>query len=834
MEFLVLKIKMVMRELRSSPVFFLIFILNLSIGMVGLSTIEVFKSSFDNALSAKSKTLLGSDISISSRIAITKDSLDTAKENLDYTEMTKNRSLYSMLFNGDKSRLVNVRGLGAGFPFYGDIIAKSGKHFKDIKDNEVFIYPELVGQLGLEVGDNVKIGEKSFVVAGIVEEDGAAGFSMGQLAPRLYLKNEVLNSTQLIKPGSTIWRSVHFKIAGELSDKNLREVEKNLESKIVDSSIRVRSPQSNSQRVGRSMDYLGDFLGLVSLCGLFLAGLGLIYLFRGFLLKRRKDLAILSFIGMRKKDIFKIYTLKLFFLGLIGSLFGITIGSAFSPVIQTMVSKNLGIDIKLQFELTTFFVTMAVGVASTIVLAPALIIPYLRLDQKALFDHDTTLSRNIYDYLLYIPIILFYWVMAIYLSESIKVGSAFIAVFLVIVGIFFPLGSFILDRLGKLRLNLNLSSSMAYKYVTRHKISTLFIFLCLFISTSLMTLIPSVKNILSAELSLPAEERPVYFLFDIQPEQVDDLKSFIKENKLELLNISPIVRGRLVKINGEGYKPSEGEDLTREEQRERRSRNRSTNLSYRDHLVRGEEIIEGRLPKKFDFETDEVAEVGLEYRYANRLGVDLGDELEFNVLGMPILAKVVALRSIRWTSFLPNFFISFGPGVLEDAPKTFIAAVGKGEGVVNDELQSNFAAKFQNVSLIDIQSSLKRIATIMESITKILVTMSFIVFLVGLLVIYSLISHQLESRREDISLLNIIGIRFSEIRKSVMKEMALMAISSVLVGIVLGQLVTFAIAELQFDLRYIFSGVEIIGFGMLIIVLSIIISFASFNRFIRK
>ena len=122
----------------------------------------------------------------------------------------------------------------------------------------------------------------------------------------------------------------------------------------------------------------------------------------------------------------------------------------------------------------------------------------------------------------------------------------------------------------------------------------------------------------------------------------------------------------------------------------------------------------------------------------------------------------------------------------------------------------------------------------MESITKILVTMSFIVFLVGLLVIYSLISHQLESRREDISLLNIIGIRFSEIRKSVMKEMALMAISSVLVGIVLGQLVTFAIAELQFDLRYIFSGVEIIGFGMLIIVLSIIISFASFNRFIRK
>ncbi|MFG1503980.1 ABC transporter permease [Halobacteriovorax sp. ZH5_bin.2] len=829
-----MKLKMVMRELRSSPMFFIIFILNLSIGMVGLSTIEVFKSSFDSALTAKSKTLLGSDISVSSRIAITKDSLEIAKSNLDYSEMTRNRSLYSMLFNGEKSRLVNIRGLGTGFPFYGDIISKRGKSFKEIKDNEVFIYPELVGQLGLDVGKEIKIGSKIFKVAGIVEEDGSAGFSMGQLAPRLYLKNEVLDSTDLIKPGSTIWRSLHFKMAKELSDKELIKTEKDLKAKIIDSSIRIRSPQSNSERVGRSMDYLADFLGLVSLCGLFLAGLGLIYLFRGFLLKRRKDLAILGFIGMKKKDIFKIYTLKLFFLGLFGSLLGIAIGTAFSPVIQSMVSRNLGINFELDFNLSTFFVTMAVGVASTIVLAPALIIPYLRVDQKALFDHDTSLSKNFYDYLLFIPIVLFYWVMAIYLSESLIVGSAFIAVFLLIVGVFFPVGSFVLSWLGKLNPKLSLSSNMAFKYVTRHKISTLFIFLCLFISTSLMTLIPSVKNIIGAELSMPAEERPVYFLFDIQPEQVEDLKTFVSDKKLELLNISPMVRGRLVKINGEGYNPDKLSDLTREEQREQRSRNRSANLSYRDHLVRGEEIVEGRMPKRFDFESDEVAEVSLEQRYASRLGINLGDELEYNILGMPIIAKVVGLRSIRWTSFLPNFFISFGPGVLEDAPKTFIAAIGKGDGVVNDQLQSDFAARFQNVSLIDIQSSLKRVATIMESITKILVTMSFIVFLVGLLVIYSLIAHQLESRREDISLINIIGIRFSEIRKSIMKEMALMSVSAVVVGITLGQLVTYAVAKLQFDLNYIFSSVEIFGFAILIIVLSILISFSSFNRFIRK
>lgn len=825
---------MIFRELRSAPTFFLIFVLNLSIGMVGLSTIEVFKASFDEALNAKSKSLLGSDISVSSRIALTKDTQDIATSNLEYQEMTKNRSLYSMLFNGEKSRLVNIRGLGNGFPYYGDITSKSGLSFKNIKDNEVFIYPELIGQLGLQVGGEVKIGTKIFKIVGVVEEDGSAGFSFGQLAPRLYLKNEVLDETNLIKPGSTIWRSLHFKLKQNLDDKQLAQVEKDLSTKIIDSSVRIRSPQSNSERVGRSMDYLGDFLGLVSLCGLFLAGLGLIYLFRGFLLKRRKDLAILSFIGMRKKDIFKVYALKLFFLGLIGSLFGIAIGSAFSPVIQSMVSQNLGIDIALKFNAATFLITLAVGVASTVILAPALIIPYLRLDQKALFEHDTALSNNIFDYILYIPIILFYWVMAIYLSESVIVGSSFIAVFLVIVGFFFPLGSFTLSKLSTLNLKLNLTSSMAYRYVTRHKISTLFIFLCLFVSTCLMTLIPSVKNIIGAELNMPAEERPVYFLFDIQDEQVKELKEFISEKNLELLNISPMVRGRLVKINGEGYHPKEDNATTREEQREQQSRNRTANLSYRNGPVRGEEIIEGRYPKHFDFENDQVAEVGLEHRYASRIGVGLGDELEFNVLGMPIIAKVVALRSIRWTSFLPNFFISFGSGVLDDAPKTHVAAVGKGSALLSDDLQSQFAAKFQNISLIDIQSSLKRVAVIMESITKILITMSFIVFVVGLLVIYSLISHQLESRREDITLLNIIGIRFKDIRTSIMKEMGLMAVSAVVVGIILGQAVTYAVAKLQFDLSYVFSGVEIFGFTFLIIILSVLIAFTSFNRFIRK
>ena len=117
-------------------------------------------------------------------------------------------------------------------------------------------------------------------------------------------------------------------------------------------------------------------------------------------------------------------------------------------------------------------------------------------------------------------------------------------------------------------------------------------------------------------------------------------------------------------------------EMSPEERRNNRFRNRGFNLSYRDHLLESEEIIKGRMVSlEYNPSSKQPVEISVEQKYAKSLEIDLNDELEIEVGGVPILAKVVNIRRVRWTSFQPNFFVQMQPGVLDQAPKTFIATL---------------------------------------------------------------------------------------------------------------------------------------------------------------
>src|SRR5690606_32005397 len=151
----------------------------------------------------------------------------------------------------------------------------------------------------------------------------------------------------------------------------------------------------------------------------------------------------------------------------------------------------------------------------------------------------------------------------------------------------------------------------------------------------------------------------------------------LKERDLDVLGLSPMVRARILKVNGQDYerKIAETGFKTREEEREARIRNRGVNLSYRSSLADSETIVSGRdFSGEFDPQKQDKAELSVEFRFAERMGLKIGDILEFDVQGVEIEGQIINLRRVKWTSFQPNFFILVQNGVLNEAPKTFIAA----------------------------------------------------------------------------------------------------------------------------------------------------------------
>lgn len=816
--------KIIFRELKSSPKFILFFILNLAIGLTGLSSIEFLKEGMVTQVAGQAKAILGADLVISSRIKISPEQVDKVKDVFNVTDRIQNITLFSMGQFRDNAKLISVRAIDLKFPFYGKIVMANNSKIEDLKDNEIFLYNELKIQLGINLGDSIKIGEEHYIVKDFVMIDPSANLQFGALAPRAFITHEGLNKSLLLKNGATAFYEYLFKVSNPSGE--VENLKKTLVHKINDNAIQVNVPATSSDQVSRVMAYLNDFLGLVSLSGLFLSSFGLIYLFKSYLYTRRREFAIFKFLGISKIEIFLIYFGELLILGILGSIVGSLLGLTLYPLVVNILSALSGASLAVSISAKTFIIVLGIGVVATVTLAPMLLVPYLNIDYKILFSHSDEVNRKFTDYLLFIPMIVFYWIVSVYLSKSIIIGSLFIGLFILLSILIFPISKILLKNLNIKIPKLKLTKKLALTYISRHYISATFVFGTIFVATFLMTLIPVIKSSINKEIETPTTSNgPSLFLFDIQDEQVSELEALAQDYKLGLLNKSPMIRARLISVNGNLLATDMSEQLTREEQNEVRSRNRGVNLTYRSKLDEGETLIAGRLPINNLEANTEVYEISLEQRYAGRIGAKLGDELLFDVLDMPIRARVVGLRQVRWTTFLPNFFINFGTGVLEDAPKTFLMAYSNPETKNLDLFQTEVAKKLSNISVVDVVRVVERLKTTIDNMSKILTIMSLVTFVVGLLVIYSLISHQVRLRSVDISLYKLLGLERKNILEILNFEMRIISFAAIISGLslscifgwVLGVYIlktSFSINfyELFFNSLFIFILIQIINY----------------------
>ncbi|PIK15378.1 FtsX-like permease family protein [Halobacteriovorax sp. JY17] len=822
-------LKLIYRELRSSPKFVLIFILNLAIGLIGLVSIQSFKTSFSEELRNRSKSILGADLAISSRQEI---DLETISSVIKYSDYSKNIRLFSMAGSGEFSRLASVRVMENKFPFYGHILLENDQKLKFSNDSEAYIYPELLRQLKISVGDQITLGDAKFKVAGVVIDDGQQSFQMGGIAPRVYITPVGLERAKLIKEGSTFTNSYAFKVKEKITKEQLKE----LSLSINDSSARVVTPEKSSQQVSRILNYLNDFLGLVSLSGLFLATMAMMYLFRSFLYKRRKEIAIFQFLGLKKSSVFLILIGQLLVLSLISTLVAVSFGPIVLPMIIKLFNEQLGYNLQLSYTFSSLVLPLIIGLLSPMFIGIALIHPYLNIDYNFLFSHDDEGESKVSSHLIYIPWIIFFYIISIVISHSIIIGSIFASFLFLSLGILFVGGSYALKKLSFLSSRGKLTSKLAWGFLTRYRASTLFIFSSLMISTTMITLIPTLRNVLLSELEGPLKgDGPSLFLFDIQPEQVEGLSSFFKAQKdSDIQVMAPMIRSRISKIKGESIESSVEDSMTREQERAVRMRNRGVNLSYRDGLDISEKLIEGRLTEgTYSPDKDKFAEVTLEHRYASRLGVQVGDTLEFEIFGIPLPTKIVGLREVKWTSFRPNFFIQFQKGVLDDAPKTFVSALSSKKERIED-IQQQLFSKFPNVSVVDITRAIERVTNIMESMVLILGSMTLLVFFVGIFVLYSLIGHQLILRLRDLNLLKILGLSDSSIIRIVLTETSLIAVFSSAFGGILSLLLGGIISKVAFQSSFVFDFKLLILPIVVVTLISIFITYFTTKNMLGK
>jgi putative ABC transport system permease protein len=559
--------------------------------------------------------------------------------------------------------------------------------------------------------------------------------------------------------------------------------------------------------LGRLLGYLNDYLGLVAMIAIFLAGIGAAYLFRNYLVHRFREISILMSLGATRQQTYRMVLWQLGLLGTGAALIAIFISLAILPLLPLLLKQFLPNGFETQLSLGSLvFALVLGGVGSLVFCLPVLsrirTVQPLQLFHKNVGQQDgtVTLWRQALSYL---PLLILSWSLSVWQSHSLIVGSAFVGMLLASILFLGSIAWLVLFLAGKLsQTSGSTMKRLAFRNLQRNRSGAISCFLALALGTLLINLIPQIYQGLQEEVSRPDDFRiPSLFLFDIQSEQMEPLRKTLSVEKVNLNYLSPMVRARLEKVNGKSFDfNSEEVSMTREEERQQNFRRRNLNLSYRTQLSDSEQIVEGRpLTTNFDLDSGKPAEVSLEVRYAERMGFKLGDLLIFNVQEVLVEAIVINLRRVQWNSFQPNFFILFQPGVLEDAPGTFVGSIGGLDASSRMIVQNRIVSDYPNVSVIDVTRMVGRVLKISDQMVLALKLMAYLSILAGLVVVFSIARHEVEGRLWELNLLKVLGARFSDIQKMIQIEFAVLGIFAGLFGVAVSLIMSYGISWWFFE-----------------------------------
>jgi putative ABC transport system permease protein len=788
-------LRLALREIRNHPRFSAFFALNLALGFAGFVALDAFERSVSGELEARSRSFLGADLAVNAGRVLRDDevaSLDAlAGPGADVARVVE---LFSMVAGGGTSRLVEVHAIEENFPLRGEIVLEGigpvGPDQRAALDTArgAWVDPALLSHLGIEVGAPLRIGHREFVVQGVVARDGGRASSGFSMAPRLYIAFQHLEGTGLVATGS---RLRHRRLYAFPEDVDADALAIAMRTAISDERVTARSHAEATRDLTRTFGAVSDYLGLVSLVAIFLAGLGAAYLFRAFLGRRLREVAILISVGATRTGAQATFLAQLSMLAVVAAVIACGLGALLLPLVVGLVGDLAPRGFEPRVGIEAFLVTALLATVGSACACLPLLMQLRRLRPAELFAEQVspTLERGPREALLLLPAALFIWAVAVWRSESLLVGSVFAGVLAAALGVLALLGSSLISSLAAFRLRRALSARLALRELVRRKASNVAVFVALALCTLLVGVPPQMRGVLEGEMETPETSKlPSLFLFDIQPEQVESLSAHVSREGARLARATPMVRAQLAAINGEPVQRQRREDRGRGVPRSRdeeaqRLRSRRYNLTYNAELSPTDRLIEGvDFSGVYDSERGGPAEMSLELEFAEHLELGIGDTLDFDVQGVPVTGRVVNLREVRWNSFQPSFFVSFQPGVLEEAPAVYLATVPRLSAEAREALQTSIVAAFPNVSAIDVSEAVRRVMGLLEQLHWAITSTASLSLLVGLALIYAIARDRARARRWATNLLKVLGADFPVIRRSVDVEFGLLALLAGLAG----------------------------------------------------
>ena len=776
-------------------------IVTLFISLFILSAIFTIEDSLKKELNDNAKALLGGDLEIDyNRNKGNLELVDKVKEFATISQMIEFSTMVSTTNREkNKSLFTRIKTVDTKYPLYGDVNYEPAGAFDrmHIEPNTLLINESLSKNLNLKINEKIKVQNQLFTIIGIVKSvpdvSGFVAFGDWALAGEQTLEILKLN-------GIGSFLNYEYKVKFDPTA-DADKLEKKIENIFKDDQkVKLRYPENSASGLKRIINNFSQFLSLVSISAMLIAGIGIANTLLSFINQNNMSIAVRKAVGFYSGNIKTLYYLQLLILLLVITTFAYGSSFLIVPVVDQYLSDGLGLNVSPVFSVLNFIKIFLVGLLVLVIFS----IPTISsIDQVKASNLFRNVFQNLEFYyskksitlsliLLSILVLLFSFG-----SERPIYSLGYFVAFFVCLIVFFLLSKIIIYFLKKFKSTSNISLKVSIKNITQTKSITPITIMSLGLGVTLLLTLALVGTNFQREIakSIP-DIAPDYFFVGIQKGE----KKIFEENILKMdanakIEVVPMVSSGIIKINGVNpntyIKPDNdsywviGSD--------RRS-------SWVDDIPEDNPLTDGVW---WDLTKPDKLQISLDAEVAKNLNIKLGDVFTLNIYGREIDGEIVNFRAVDYRDLSINFAMLFNPQFANNIPHEYLATA-KFE-MIDKFDETSMLEVLPSLSMIKIADYLNKVTDVLNKVFIAVTLISAVTIIIGLIVISSAIMVQGKVKEYQNLVFKILGFSKKEVILSSLIEFVIIFKSVILIAIIFAVIASKFIMENIFELVWAFD-----------------------------
>lgn len=779
-----LSLRLLGREARSGEL--TLILLSLILAVTVSTAIALFSQRLDLAMKANANDMLGADLRISSSSALPEEWRTTAAE-LSLSQ-ARTMSFPSVVLSANEMTLAAIKAVDDGYPLRGELLvqqdsqAQAQQQISGPQPGEAWVEQRLLSLLNIELGADLEVGASRLKVTGVIEKESDRGGNFYTLSPRVMVHWSEVAGSPLLGPGSRV--KYRLLLAGEAAA--LDTLRENL---TLEANQSFESLGDGNQAMSRSLERAQRYLGLAAILAVVLASVAVAISARRYSERHFNVSALMRTFGLMRASVLRIFFWQLLIIGVlataIGAMAALGLQQGLISVLASVIPEGLP-----AAGASAWILGLSTGIISLLGFGFPHLLPLSAISPLRVLRRDLV-PVPVSGWLLYglalVSLTFLLWLLSgdAALSVGIMIGGSLTLVLLLLLlkGLLVLAGRALRNR------ELSLSTRFAWQHLSRNRTATAGQLLAFALTLMVMLVIGVLRTDLLGDWqnSLP-DDAPNVFALNIQPYEQDEFVQGLSDKGIAPQTLYPMVPMRLVEINGEA--------VSELPVAEDRAINRDLVSSVADVLPDNNEVVAG----SWEETRNNGEQVSIEEELAERLGVDLGDELTFRASGVNVTATISSLRSVDWASMTPNFYMMLSADLIAQIPSSFMTSFHLSDD--NSAQLTTLVRQYPGITFIDTRYLLSQVQGLLQRLTLAIELILVFVLAGAMLVMLSVLMTSTRERFMQGAILRTLGATRLKIRQSQWIEFVLVGGLSSILALIGGELLCAGLYLGLFDIPY--------------------------------